>query len=228
MVIIGAPPAARGPAADMDAPQATRLRRARWRNPQLLAGVLLVLVSTVAGVRIVAGADDTVPVLVAVRDLSPGLPLTGELVEVRQVALRDAHEMYVPGPVRGDYVLRREVSAGELLPVSAVATADELAGGAGSLRLLALAVPSGEAPAGLGTGDVVDVWLTPEGEGEAELAASSLTLASAGADGTFGVSGGQTAVTVAVEATGEEPLEELVGRLVAASRDGRIYLSRLP
>jgi hypothetical protein len=228
MMITGAPPANRRLAADMEAPQATRMRRARWRSPQLVAGILLVLVSTVVGVRVVAGVDESVPVLVAVRDLNPGLPLTDDLVEVRRVVLQGGHELYQTGPVGSGYVVQREVRAGELVPISSLAVAEELAEGDGATRVMALAVPSAEAPAGLSAGDVVDVWLTPAGEGQAELVASALTVTNAGTEGTFGVSGGQVAVTVAVRASDDDQLEEMVGRLVTGSRDGRIYLSRLP
>lgn len=211
----------------MESAHATRLRRARWRSPQLVLGVLLVLISTVAGVRIVAGADDTVPVWVAVRDLNAGMPLTDDLVEIRHVVIDGGPGVYHSGEVDESHVVQRDVRAGELIPRTAVAAADD-GPGTQAVRLLTVALPSAEVPAALGVGDAVDVWLAPAVDGEAELAAPRLTVTDAGGTGTLGMSGSHTAVTVAVRADDDAGLDALVGRLIAGSRDGLIYLSRHP
>ena len=82
-----APPAAPG-----GPPTALRLRNPSWRDPRLWVGVALVLVSVVAGARLLASADDTVGVWSASSDLTDIHPITGRalpraawwLIEVKE------------------------------------------------------------------------------------------------------------------------------------------------
>ncbi|WP_129667418.1 SAF domain-containing protein [Phytoactinopolyspora endophytica] len=221
-------------AVELDAPAASRVRQARWRNPQLIVGVLLVLVSTVVGVRVVSAAGDTVPVLAAAQDLAPGQPLTGDMVQTRQVALEGDHDRYYTGEVDEGDVVSREVRAGELLPKSAVVGADEVASGSDALRLVTVSVPTAELPAGLSSGDAVDVWVTPLSDGDAVRLAGGMTVTEADTGGALGVNGSNATVTLAARGHGggdddsEGDIDELVGELIAASRDGRIYLSQRP
>src|SRR5215207_3922844 len=135
-------------------PQAARLRRARWLDPRLIIGLLLVLGSVVAGTRVIAAADRTVPVLVAAADLVPGQTLRPELVETRNVVLDGNLDSYVTGDVGPGYVVVRSVTAGELLPRSSIAAVtDDRA-----LRYITIALPAVEVPFGLVAGDLVDVW----------------------------------------------------------------------
>ncbi|WP_246222720.1 SAF domain-containing protein [Phytoactinopolyspora limicola] len=222
-----ATPASRQTGPEMSAPQAARLRRARWRSPQLIVGALLVLLPVVIGTRVVAGANATVPVLAAAADLSAGQQLTPELVEVRQVAVDSVPDLYVGPELSEGHVVMRDVGAGELLPVGAVADAEELAD-ADVLRYVTLAVPTTEAPAGLRAGDVVDVWVALSDRDEADRLVSGLTVTDVDSGGALGVSGTDTTITLAVLAADRAELDELVGELIPAGRDGRVYLSRLP
>ena len=100
----------------------------RWLDLRLVTGLLLVLGSVVLGTRVIAAADDTVPVLVAATDLAPGQSLTTTMVETRQVGLAESLEgLYHTGQVGDGYVVVRLVSAGELLPRSAVAVVTDTA-----------------------------------------------------------------------------------------------------
>ena len=66
------------------AASAARLRRPSWRDGRLLIGLVIVLASVALGARVVALADDTVPVYAARAELPPGTALTpDELVVVR-------------------------------------------------------------------------------------------------------------------------------------------------
>ena len=211
---------------DLGSPRAARLARPRWLDPRLVAGLLLVLGSVVLGTRIVAAADDTVPVLVAATDLAPGQPLTEAMVETRRVVLDGNADLYHTGDVGAGYVVVSPVREGELLARSAVAASAD----APAIRYVTVAVPAPEAPAGLVAGDAVDVWRTHAEQSE-EPAASpvladvTVTAVDAGGSGLTGP-GSQVRVTLAV--TGGSDLDESVAALVGAARDGRIYLAQVP
>ena len=57
-------------------PSAKRLQRLSWRDAQLLVGVVLVLLGAAVGARIIASADDTVPMYAASTVIRPGDRLT--------------------------------------------------------------------------------------------------------------------------------------------------------
>jgi hypothetical protein len=211
---------------DLGSPRAARLGRPRWLDPRLVAGLLLVLGSVVLGTRIIAAADDTVPVLVAATDLAPGQPLTEAMVETRQVVLDGNADLYHTGDVGAGYVVVSPVREGELLARSAVAASAD----APAVRYVTVAVPTTEAPAGLAAGGAVDVWRT-QAEQSDEPAASpvladvTVTAVDTGGSGLTGP-GGQVRVTLAV--TGGSDLDESVAALVGAARDGRVYLAQVP
>lgn len=142
------------PASTLPAPQAARLRRPSWRDTRLLVGVVLVLASIAIGARVVAAADDTVPVYAARTTLPAGTTLSGDVLSVVQVRLGASAPRYFDagaGPPSGE-VLLRPVAAGELVPRSAV-------GPASALRRRPVGIPlEGAVPAGLAPGGLVDVW----------------------------------------------------------------------
>ena len=141
-------------------PAATRATRPSWRDPRLVVGVLLVCVSVVVGARVLAGADDTVPVLAAAVPLSAGHLLTDEDLETVRVRFAEPEEAdrYLPSDAALDgVVLLRPVGAGELIPRAALGTE----GDSGQVAL-PLAVDAARAPADVRTGSVVDVWAGPD------------------------------------------------------------------
>ena len=221
--------AAAEPAAELGSPRASRLRRPRWLDPRLITGVLLVLGSVVVGTRVIAAADHTVPVLVAATDMAPGQALSPDLVETRNVVLDGNLDRYVTGSIGGGYVLVRAVSEGELLPRSAVAaaTGDEI-------RHVTIALPAAEVPVGLTGGAVVDVWRVPAMDATdrtAQRLLSRVGVTDADVDtGGLTSAGSQTRVTLALVAAADQhrsstELDEAVGALVAAARDGLVYLT---
>lgn len=220
---------------DLASPPATRLARPRWLDVRLVVGVLLVLGSVLLGTRVVAGADDTTAVLVVQSDLQAGVRLSPDDVGERRVRLDAGLDRYLAAgsPVSG-YVLTRPVGEGELLPVAAIAPADEAAA-AGGLRWVTIAVPAEERPEGLSSGDLVDVWIAPAAGVDSAAATAAAPLATEVAvERVTGSSAGlggarESTVTLAVTAEGQaRPLDEIVGTLVAAARDGRVYLTVLP
>lgn len=138
----------------LPAPAARRLPRARWLDPRLLVGVLLVLVSVVVGARVVAASDRTSGVWAAAHDLAAGTPLSpDDLVRVDVVLPKDAGYLPVSRPVAGQ-VLARPVGAGELVPAAALADAPT------NLRRLAVEVDRASVT-GLSAGSAVDLDVVP-------------------------------------------------------------------
>ena len=169
---------------------APRLRRPGWRDPRLLAGVLLVLLSVAGVVALVRSLDRSEGYWAAGRDLVPGaLVQPGDLAVV-EARLGDAADDYLPadGPAPQDVSVVGTVRRGELLPARAVAAVDP-----GSRQAVALTLDDA-LPAGTGPGARVDVWIaTPDGRqgfAEPELVARDAELAEVSeATGSFGTAG---------------------------------------
>lgn len=182
--------------------RAARIQRPSWRDSRLLVGVLLVLASVALGSYLVARADDRVPMYAAAASLTPGQSLTESAVVRVDVRLDDTVAGYLSArePLPADRVLLREMRAGELVPLSALGTAEEAA-----LSQLTIAVdPTSAAP--LTTGTVVDVFVNPRVVGGTaeeysgpELLLERVTVAAVDTDGRgLGSSGRGTAVRVMV------------------------------
>ncbi|MFV0284784.1 MAG: SAF domain-containing protein [Demequina sp.] len=170
-------------------PTVGRLRRPTWRDPRLLIGVVLIALSVAAVAMIVRSADATTPYYAAKDTLAPGTVLTADDLVVAHVKV--ASDTYVGAmaePPVGD-VVTRTVGAGELLPASALVAEDEAA-----VRSIAVStsLPLEES---IGTGSVVDVWLTTvndAGEATTVLLGDGLVVAAvAQADGAFAVDADQ-------------------------------------
>jgi len=141
-------------------PVARRVRHRAWRDPRLVVGVLLVAVSGLLGAVLLDQDQDAVLVWAAAGPLVAGQHVeAGDLVQ-REVRFIDAHdaERYLGAGVDppADAVLAREVGAGELLPLAALAPATQ------RLTEVPLSVPADALPATVRVGGVVDVWVAPD------------------------------------------------------------------
>ena len=143
------------------APRASRSRRAGWRNPRLLLGIVLVAGSVVLGSRLLAAADDTVGVWAVDRDLPAGAAVDAADLERRQIRFPDSAtaDAYLGSgdDLPAGATLNRAVSAGELLPRSAIAE-----GSGPDLVEVPISVASDDLPATVRQGSVVDVWVAPD------------------------------------------------------------------
>ncbi|RJK95418.1 hypothetical protein [Vallicoccus soli] len=158
---------------DLPAPAAPRLARPRWLDARLVVGLLLVLASVVLGARVVAAADDAVPVWAVTADLGPGTRLGEDDLVRRDVRLDAGAARYVSaaGAPPVGWVLTRAVGDGELLPAAAVARE-----GAQDLRRLPVEVDPVSAT-GLRDHAVVDLYVVPgAGPGDAAPPASEPVL----------------------------------------------------
>jgi hypothetical protein len=155
---------------DLPVPKATRLQRPAWRDARLLVGLLLVLASVALGSVVVAHADDRTAVYAARVPLVPGQPLmSDELVRI-DVQLGSELPRYLSaaqGLAPDRYVLR-EVQPGELVPVAAVGSKDQV-----GVQPLMLTVDAGGAAA-LKVGSRVDVYVNPV-DARATAAAKAFT-----------------------------------------------------
>jgi hypothetical protein len=134
---------------------ARRVQPPSWRDARLLVGVLLVLVSVVAGALVVDRADRTVPVYAAARVLTPGTAVTQDDLTVVSVRLEGAGDRYLSAAtdLAAGQVVLRTVAAGELVPRSALGARDQV-----DLRPVSVPVAA-EVADPLGPGVLVDVWV---------------------------------------------------------------------
>lgn len=148
------------PQAPPASPQASRLRRGRWRDPRLWLGALLVLMAVVVGAKILAAADNTVPIWSLRHPASAGMAITRDDLQVTQVHFSGSgsENLYwlADSPLPSRAYLTHDVGTGELLSRSALSTDSDVVP-----HQLPLAVAAAGAPPDLGPGDHVEVWAMP-------------------------------------------------------------------
>lgn len=139
-----------------------RLEHQPWRDPRLILGALLVLVSTLLGAAAIAAAGSSTGYWAVRSEVRAGDPVKrSDLVRAEAHLPDDAarHLMATDEalPARlDDLVWARDVGDGAL--VARAALADRRSGG---VTELPLTVVSGAAPTDLQRGDRVDVWVGP-------------------------------------------------------------------
>ncbi|MCW2788430.1 MAG: hypothetical protein JWP56_733 [Aeromicrobium sp.] len=139
-----------------------RVRLRPWRDPRLLFGLLLVLAATVLGGRLAASADDTVEYWSVRSQVAAGDTVTKDDLRPTRIRLSgDAAGNYVrideefAAPL-ANLVWAQAAAPGSLVPKSALVTRSST-----TRNQLPLSVTEGAAPADLGRGDLVDVWVGP-------------------------------------------------------------------
>lgn len=203
---------------DLPTPAASRLPRARWLDARLLAGLLMVLLSVVVGAKLFADVDERVQVWSVTRDLGADTVLTEDEVTVASVRLDAVAARYVAATEDlAGLTLTRPVGRGELLPLSAVSSAD-----APDRRRVVVEVDR-VGVAGLTKGSVVDLYavLADAGEDTAPptLVLSAVTVAEdvRTGGGAFGGSGSRAGVTLLVDAID-------VPAVIEAMAHGEVYV----
>jgi hypothetical protein len=203
------------------APPVRRFDASPWRDPRLIAGVLIVLASTALGGWAVAAADHTEAYWAARGSVRAGDPVhREELVVVRaKVPSRTARGLLhtdeaLPARI-ADLRWATDLRAGTLVTSEAL----EPRGRAVELPLSAAA---GGVPADLRSGDRVDVWAVPGSAGSGGEASGSEASTRArrvlskvrvvSRSGTSGVSGGP-GVALVVDIAGTKLDAALMGAL---------------
>jgi len=132
-----------------------RLRRPSWKDPRLLMGVLLVLVSVAGVVFLVNSADRTTEVYAARDGIAVGEPLTPENVVRARVRLGETEQHYIPvesGLPEGVVAVQR-IGKDQLVPRASLGDVDEL-----DRKPVALSI-SETLPSQAVAGARVDVWV---------------------------------------------------------------------
>jgi hypothetical protein len=141
--------------AELPKPTAARLQKPSWRDTRLVVGVVLVLLSMSIGAKVIAAADDTVPMYAAATSLVPGQPVTQNDVKRVDVQLGPDRSGYLAADhdiAPGTFALR-DVRPGELVPMSALGKRSE-----NNLKPVSVPVDGGGASQ-LSGGSIVDVWV---------------------------------------------------------------------
>jgi hypothetical protein len=208
---------------DLPTPVAARLRRARWLDPRLVGGVLLILLSVVVGSKVLANADERVQVWSVTRDLGADTRLAKADLAVRSVRLDGEAVRYVSADQHLEgLVLTRPVGGGELLPVGAVARK-----GSGDQRRVVVEVDRISA-GGLDKGRVVDVYAVRDAVAgddppRPELVISGVTVAEDVKAGGSAFGGSASKAGVALLVDGDS-----VSGLIDAMAHGDVYVVQVP
>ena len=158
-------------------------------DPRVIGGVLLLVASVVIGARVVGSSSHTTAVWTVSANLAAGTVLTAsDLAEV-DVNLGDTSDRYLAASaVPVGRVLNRPVTAGELLPASAL-------GDVGDGRVVAISVTPDRIAPGVAHGALVDVYLISGGSTVSGTAATialvraGVTVQSVTAPASGGLSG---------------------------------------
>ncbi|WP_285248815.1 hypothetical protein [Pseudarthrobacter sp. efr-133-R2A-89] len=135
--------------------RAARLKRPSWKDPRLLVGVLLVLVSIVGVVFLVGSADRTTEVYAARDGIAVGERLTPENVVRAKVRLGDTEQHYitVEDGLPQDVVAMQRIGKDQLVPRASLGEMDRL-----DRKPVALTIDQ-TLPAQAVAGARVDVWV---------------------------------------------------------------------
>ncbi|MEP6628843.1 MAG: hypothetical protein ABJA89_00165 [Lapillicoccus sp.] len=212
--------------AELPEPAAKRLQRPSWRNTRLLVGVVLILLGTVLGAKVVASADDTVPMYAASATIRPGDHLTADNLRRVDVQLGAESSRYLSARtvVADDSYALRDIPEGELVPLGAV-------GGRGAVSVQAVTVEvDANSARGLPANATVDVWVSPrdlqstqERYLDATLALQRVSVTPVTQDsGRFGASSSTMAVQLRVP---REKVAEVIG---AVDKQARFTLVPVP
>jgi hypothetical protein len=167
----------------------------------MLVGTALILVSVVAGARIVSAADKTVKVWAVTSDLSAGTTLLDADVRTVDVRLDEHADSYLAAnsdPV--GKTVNRDVGAGDLLPAKSLDEGEDVVS-------LALSIPASHVPMTVQRGDRVTLYATaapPAGSQQAPSPTAVVTEAvtvagvSERSQGALSVGSGELQVVVKV------------------------------
>jgi hypothetical protein len=178
---------------------AARLKRPSWRDPRLLMGILLVLVSVAGVVFLVNSADRTTEVYAARDGIGVGEALTAENVVRAKVRLGETEQHYIPvesGLPEGVVAVQR-IAKDQLVPRASLGEVDQL-----DRKPVALTIDE-TLPSQAVEGARVDVWVAQpdakNGYSEPKLLLSGAEIAEVTAGSTALGSTKTTVLMVLVE-----------------------------
>jgi hypothetical protein len=208
----------------MAAPASPPARRAGAgrRDVRLALGVVLVVASVVVGSRVLASADDRVPVWSAASALAAGTTLAADDLVATPVAVDDLAAYAAASQDLVGMRLVRDLGAGELVPSSALSAGDAV-----DRRLVTVPVDPLHAPPTLARGELVDVYVSPRdgasvGTGVDVLPALVLARVLVADPGSVDTSGAGDQLGVVLDVAAAD-----ADRAVAAARGGEVDLVRV-
>ncbi|MGY2874015.1 hypothetical protein ACVW00_001205 [Marmoricola sp. URHA0025 HA25] len=160
MTTLRTPPGPIVPATGPHAPPARRVQPPGWRDPRLVAGVVIVAACVLLGARVLASADDTIAVWSLRHDVPAGSTVDrGDLAVTRVHFSGGGAEQYLLASTAQGALgtATHDLAAGELLARSAVSSDDRA-----DLVEVPLSVAPDDLPASVREGALVDVWVTPK------------------------------------------------------------------
>jgi len=188
--------------------------------------VVLVLLGTVLGARLVAGADDTTPMYATATAIRPGDHLTADNLRRVDVQLGDESARYLTAvsAVPEDTYALRDIPEGELVPASAVGSRSAV-----SVQPVTVEVDASSAR-GLPANASVDVWVSPrdtqstqERYLDATLALQRVSVSPVTQDsGRFGAASSTMAVQLRV------PRDKVAEVIAAVDKQSRFTLVPVP
>lgn len=173
-------------------PRPRRISSPRWLDPRLLAGVAVMLVAVVLGVRLLTGPGrPSTPVWALTRDVPAGTVLAADDLRIARVRLDHGADRYLAaGSTAVGRTVDQPLSRGQLVPRAAVA--DQAAQATVSFVLAPENAPT------LARGQRVELWVTtPTCRGFVVLGEVAVTAVQAGGTSAFATGTGQS-VTVRV------------------------------
>ncbi|TNB71629.1 hypothetical protein FHJ30_13180 [Arthrobacter sp. BB-1] len=134
---------------------AVRLKRPSWKDPRLLVGFLLVLVSVAGVVLLVGSADRTTEVFAARDGIAVGERLTPDNVVRAKVRLGETEQQYITAEsgLPDGVVAVQRIGKDQLVPRASLGSVDEL-----DRKPVALTIEE-TLPAQAVAGARVDVWV---------------------------------------------------------------------
>lgn len=193
-----------------------RFKKPGARDPRLLIGIFIVLLSVLGVIGTVRATNQTEPFYAVTSDIGIGEAVSKENLTVIDARLASSGATYVSAsePIAPGTVAKRPLAAGEILPVAAVTT--ELKEG----RRLVTLLKDQYAVADFKAGDRVDIWVSSKGEGannfsDPEVIAEGAEVHSVTAQESIIGGTGQSAVELWVHA-------DLLTSVLAATSNGSV------
>ncbi len=144
--------------------EAPRIRTPGWRDPRLIVGVILVVLSVTGVVALMHSADSRQGYWAASVDVVPGVKVKPEDFHVVQASMSEASDMYwsAAQELPPEFYVTSTVLQGEFLAQRQVSDADP-----GGRQQVGVRV-SEDIPGSITTGSRADVWVAladPDGRG---------------------------------------------------------------
>lgn len=144
--------------------EAPRLRAPGWRDPRLIVGIILVLLSVTGVVALLQSADSRQGYWAAATDIVPGTKVSAADFHVVQASLSESSEHYwsAEQQLPAEFLISSTILQGEFLAQRQVTEADP-----DGRQQIAVRV-SEDMPAAVATGSRADLWVAladPDGRG---------------------------------------------------------------